>query len=591
MIQALVPLWAAFLIPLAFWAPLEDAFKLPQSVLSVMLALFLAASRILRPVLPRSVVFIPVTVAMLGYAASSLLGRMTRISDVAVFLALALSAVLLADRREQGRKMVAAMIAAGTLSSLYCFLQFAGLDILPSPGMGAGLRPFSTMGNPDFMAAFLVAVLPIAAVNWTAGNSAINALPVASMAAALLLTQSRGAWLGAVAGLIAVPFLLLIPGKRVAVPGKMVSAGLVMLALVVGFFFLHGQARERLSRTFSTGHFDAAGRLFMWKAGMGMIRERPLTGTGPGGFGAAYPEWHARGLAKNPGFPWFFTDNAHNDYLQIPAELGLPVFGLVIWLWAVFAGMAVGLVRRGDNLALGILVGFISLQVDALFNFPWYIVPTQAWFWIGLAVLAGRYSGRAVPSLDGMAKSGLSRLRGAALVLPVMAVILAMFRDVQANAWLKLSGDNLAVGRYPEARAMAESADSRWNFWESRVRCANNASLASYSMDDFIAAEKFSKLSLSLAPRMPGALAQLALSQARAGRLVEAEKDCRESLSLNPHQAEAWHVLGNIAYLRRDLRGARQAWEKAYAENPSIPGLAQNLEVLRRNPGAVRKRL
>jgi O-antigen ligase len=579
-ILRLFPLWAVFLLPLAFWAPFEDAFKLPQSVLAVALALFLAVAWAFRPGRPRTPILVPVLALAGGYFLSAVLGGMTRPSDAAVFLALALSSVLLAGLESGGKKLVSAMVLAGTLSSLYSIFQFAGLDLLPSPGTGAGLRPFSTMGNPDFLAAFLLAVLPVAVFQWMSGRSAWSAVQAGSMVAALLLTQSRGAWLGAVAGMVSVPFLLYRTGTRLQPAGGLLKPALVLLLVAAGFFSLHGPARERLSRTFSTGHFDAAGRLFMWKAGLGMVRERPVTGTGPGGFGMAYPAWHARGLAKNPGFPWFYTENAHNDFIQLPAELGIPVFGLLAWVWVIFVWMALRLARAGDRIALGLLVGFISLQVDALFNFPWYIVPTLAWFWVSLAVLAGGTPG-----------GNPGRNRGPILpaVLAGLALVFALFRDVQANAWLKLSGDYLLAGRNPEARLCADNAVKRWAWWEGRTRGYNNASLASYSMDDFASAEKYSLASLALAPQMPASISQLALVQARMGNVAAAEKNCREALQLNPHQAEAWHVLGNLAFMRRDLRGAQEAWEKAYAENPSIPGLSSNLEALRRGkPGKSR---
>lgn len=588
MIFRLVPLWAVFLLPLAFWAPLEDAFKLPQSILAVAMFLFLAVVAVFNPGRFRNILSVPVMALCLGYILAAVLGRGARGTDVAVFLALSISAMLLAGRAGLGGKMVSAMIIAGTVSSLYSILQFAGLDMIPSPGGGQGLRPFSTMGNPDFMAAYLVAVLPIAAVQWSMNRRLIGILPVVSMSMAVLLTQSRGAWLGIAAAIALVPFLLSFTGNRIQITRGMGIMAAALLAVVAGFFYFHGQARERLSRTFSTGHFDAAGRIFMWKAAMGMIGERPLAGTGPGGFGKAYPEWHARGLARQPDFPWFYTENAHNDYLQIPAEVGIPVFGLFIWVWVVFVRMAIRLARSGDRIALGMLAGFAAIQVDAVFNFPWYIVPTQAWFWISFSVMAGRRpggGGRDVVRATGGIAPGI---RAGLAVVPALAACFFMLRDIQANAWLKLSGDFLFANRNPEARACAEMALKRWGIWEGKARGANNASLASYSMDDYPAAEKYSLISLSLSPKMPASLSQLALVRARAGKLAEAEKDCQEALQLNPHQAEAWHVLGNLAYMRRDLAGALSAWEKAFAENPSIPGLRQNLEVLRRGSSGKR---
>jgi len=582
MILRLVPLWAVFLIPLAFWAPFEDAFKLPQSVLAVGFGLFLVLNWLNRPKTPRNIIAIPVLVFSASLFISSVCSGMFRVSDLTVFLSLSIGSIFLAVNQSSGRKIVSALILAGTISSLYSILQFTGLDLIPSPGTGAGLRPFSTMGNPDFLAAFLIGVLPLALIGFPRAGVLVKVVPVGSMFLALLLTQSRGAWLGMMAGLVSFPVLMKMIGITPRFSRKIAGGGLAILAIGLGFFYFNGQARERLAQTFNTGHFDAAGRLFMWKAGMGMIRENPVIGTGIGGFGRAYPVWHARGMANNPAFQWFYTENTHNDYLQIPAEMGLPLFGLLIWIWVIFICKALQMIRSGDRMALGILIGFISLQVDAVFNFPWYIIPTLAWFWIMLAVLAGKTE--VITNEESILKKGLPGdifRKGMALIVG-LAVTFILLRNVQSNAWLKLSGDYLAVGRNQEARSCAAIALDRWGIWEAKSRAANNASLASYAMDDFISAEKYSILSLSFAPDMPASISQLALSRARLGRIGEAEKDCRDALALNPRQAEAWHVLGNLAYMRKDLKGALKAWERAFAENPSIPGLRQNLEVLRR---------
>jgi len=632
----LIPFWAALLLPLAFWPPFEDAFKLPQFAVIALLAtwLVLASASRRMPAPPRAVV--PASALLGGVMLSSIVGGHARFSDAATVASFIIAGLLLPGllaREGRGERMLVLLMTAGVLSSLYSILQFSGLDLFPSPGTGAGLRPFSTMGNPDFLAVYLVAVLPLAGARWLQTRSVASAAAALAMLAALMLTQSRGAWLGLAASVVAIPLLARFSGRGFRITRGM-AAGVAIAILGAGAFFaFHGAARDRLSRTFSTGHFDAAGRLFMWRATMDMVRERPLLGAGPGSYGRLYPEHHARLLKGNPSFPWFYSENAHDDYLQLSAEQGIAVFGLWIWIWLCWVKLAWSRFKAGEVWAGGLMAGFIAMQVDALFNFPWYLLPTQSWFWLSFALLAGGWRGQNLLHLLPSPRRGEGRVREAettesifaksltlsnkALPLPhagegvpgewlktrfnslveglkmlTGVVFCAVFlflllRAFQSNAWLKLSGDYVASSRWPEGRAAAERSLDRWALWEGRARAANNAALAAYSMGDFTATERHARLSLSLMPGMPAALSQLGMALARAGNLSAAEEACRRAVEINPHLAEGWHALGNIAFLRGDRAASVRAWERAVAEDPRMTGARDSLAALKR--GAVRK--
>ncbi len=471
----LVPLWAAAVLPLAFWPPFEDAFKLPQFTVACALAAWCVAVLLRRPFPVLNGRTAAPLALLAGTAAAGLFGKFPRPGDAVLSASLIVSSVLLATGpgfaagRSAGRLAVAACLA-GALSSLYSVIQFAGLDLIPSPG-GAVSRPFSTMGNPDFLAAYLVAVLPLTVVAWMGRGSGWAAAGALAMGAALLLTQSRGAWLGAAAAALAAAPLVRLAGRPLRASRGLLVALALAAAGTAGFFAVHGQARARLGAMFSTGHFDAAGRLFMWRATMEMVRERPLAGVGPGGYGMAYPAMHARLAARGPGMPYFFTENAHNDFLQLPAELGVPVFGLMIWVWAVFVRLAWRRIRDGDDVALGTLLGFIALEADAAFNFPWYLVPTQAWFWLSFALLtrrsrAGALSGAAI------ARPAASRA-AAAWGLAAFAGAVLCCRQLAADAWLKLAGDFNGASRWSEGLACAKRSGILWLGWEGRARVAN----------------------------------------------------------------------------------------------------------------------
>jgi len=141
---------------------------------------------------------------------------------------------------------------------------------------------------------------------------ALLAVPICT--AALLLSLTRNAWLGTLAGLVTLAFLR-------------APKALWLLPVGAAALLVLGPARviDRLTVT------DASSRdrYYMWQAGVDMIRDKPVFGQGPRMIQAVYPAY------RWPEAPNLMTPHLHNNALQIAAERGLPC--LVWWLWLVAA--------------------------------------------------------------------------------------------------------------------------------------------------------------------------------------------------------------------------------------------------------------
>ena len=131
----------------------------------------------------------------------------------------------------------------------------------------------------------------------------------------LVMTYTRGAWIGFAAG-----FASLLPMSR---RGRLaLLAGLVLLPVI---FFLGPQ--DLSQRVRSMADPDEAGikeRVYMWRSGAAMWRERPLLGWGPGGVKREYSRYALPEAYKQR------TGHVHNTPLQILVERG--VLGLAAWL-------------------------------------------------------------------------------------------------------------------------------------------------------------------------------------------------------------------------------------------------------------------
>jgi len=115
----------------------------------------------------------------------------------------------------------------------------------------------------------------------------------------------------------------------------------------------------------------------IWASTLEMIAARPLTGFGPGTFQTVYPAF-ARfdvGLVVN---------HAHNDWLELAAEAGLP-FGLLA------AAMALWSVRPAIRSIWGL--GVLAVFAHAFVDYPLARLGVAGWVWLFVGVLAA-YSGK-----------------------------------------------------------------------------------------------------------------------------------------------------------------------------------------------------
>src|SRR6185503_16396889 len=204
LILRLTVLWGVALLPLAFWPPFEDAFKLPQSIVIGLLGGVTAVGLLSRvrpeaapsPLTRPHVMPVLALIAWIGLAGPHGAPIGGRALLIATIFGLGMLPAIL-DRQALATIPPAAFLA-GVASGLYSLAQYAGIDFAGAPG-AAGLRPFSTMGNPDFLAAYLVAVLPVGVAWWVRRPSVLKLAGCLVVLAALLIAQSRGAWLGILA--------------------------------------------------------------------------------------------------------------------------------------------------------------------------------------------------------------------------------------------------------------------------------------------------------------------------------------------------------------------------------------------------------
>jgi O-antigen ligase len=147
---------------------------------------------------------------------------------------------------------------------------------------------------------------------------------------ALIVTYTRGAWIGFAGGVLMVAATVR-RGRWVLVGGLLLLAASALMA-----------PYELRHRFLSMADPEEAGvreRIYMWESGLAMWRERPILGVGPGGVKRDYVRYAREEAVKKR------TGHVHNTPLQILVERGVLGLAAWLWLWVAFFAHAIRRLR------------------------------------------------------------------------------------------------------------------------------------------------------------------------------------------------------------------------------------------------------
>jgi putative inorganic carbon (HCO3(-)) transporter len=263
------------------------------------------------------------------------------------------------------------------------------------------VRIYSTLGNPNLLGGFLLPILPLAVVallRWQGRLRRLFALTCLALGLiALVLTYSRGAWMGMVAALGSLALLLLLRGTRHWPPlvrrllpiAVLVLGGLALAVLVARVEPLRVRVLSLLAgREDSSNNF----RLNVWQSALEMVQDRPWLGIGPGNnaFNLIYPLYQQ---------PKFNALSAYSIPLELLVEAGIP--GLLTAVGLFLSSLRIGLSQWHSSapLALPCLASvaiFLGLGLQGLTDTIFFRPEVQLVALFSLATLAAA-SGPGVP--------------------------------------------------------------------------------------------------------------------------------------------------------------------------------------------------
>jgi O-antigen ligase len=203
------------------------------------------------------------------------------------------------------------------------------------------------------------------------------------MAASLVFTFSRGAWIGFA---IACGFYILLKDKRFVIPAIIVAVLLVVCVPSVG---------NRIAYMLSPEYIESSlrgGRLVRWMTGLRILSFYPIFGVGLGHFGGAVAMNHNLQFMIDCGYQrTFYMDNY---FLKTAVESGIVGFtSFVILMYSVIINSYRTIrmsVKVGDKktkeLCIGIMSGLLGVivhnWVENVFETP--LMASVFWVFVGV---------------------------------------------------------------------------------------------------------------------------------------------------------------------------------------------------------------
>lgn len=406
-----------FFVPIVLWPFTSEVFEFNKMVLVYGLTVLITGSWIIRSIQEGKFVFsrtildkplliflgtqliatilsIDPTTSWLGYYSRFNGGLLSTICYSLLYWAF----VSNFDEKD-ALKLIKIFLGSSVIVSIYGVLEHFGID-KQYWVQDVQSRVFSSLGQPNWLAAWVVALMPITwALTLKEKVKSLNYWVYFAVSVllfwTLIFTKSRSGILGiGIAGLIfwgGVLFYSKSNLKDIIKPVLITGFSILAISLISGTQWtpsLSAILNHKTTQTqkevqgpaLETGGTESGTiRKIVWKGALDVWSHYPVFGTGVETF--AYSYYQYRPKEHNTVSEWDFIYNkAHNEFLNIAANSGTT--GLLSYLSVIVFSVIlfVKSLKNQKYFALAFLAGFISLSATNFFGFS--VVPTQLEFYL-----------------------------------------------------------------------------------------------------------------------------------------------------------------------------------------------------------------
>ena len=321
---------------------------------------------------------------------------------------------------------------------------------------------------------------------------------------------------------------------------------------------------ERVASALDLESGSVSARLAVWANTLNMVRDHPA-GVGINNWKVVYPQYSRSWIVDKVTSSETHFEEAHNDYIQMVAEIGIVGFAFYLWILVSLLRMCW---KSSDAKYLPFLLwGVVGFMTTSLFSFPGKMPVTSLFFWLIVGLIVVRSDIAASPGRREMMQGGglfnLSFLGFSVILLISMAFFsyFQLFSDYylhQANILQARDRTEDSVKAY--SRAIKLNPFSYWTYF--------GRGKAHYELNDFAASARDNLYALRFYPNDINAHGNLGLAYAEQGLFNLAEKEYRETLRLYPEDGRARYRLKELEQKRTSYLKAKDDYEKSQASSP-----------------------
>jgi len=467
--------------------------------------------------------------------------------------------------------------------SIYTIIQYYGLD----PYLKELGALTSTIGQKNWISNYLALIFPMIfsffLLEEIKKNKILLFLLLSIIYTNIMICQSRGIWISISLTLIfAIYMVIKFNIFEIFKKNKKWLIALLSTFLIITIIYSTDNPLNKSLLTFpqrALSTFDEKDpsintRFLIWKNTLQMIKDKPLLGSGIGTFKMNYLDYQAEFFKDNPDSIKYYTfpREAHNEYLQIGAELGLLGLGLFIVIIFIFYSTVLNFLKKEQNsknrlVCWGLMMGISCFLIHSLFTFPLHVPALGSTFFtiIGLTTIYVKDFNLSQFKKEKIIKKFKNKKAIFKIVCSILAVIIMIIaidslaiRPYLSEVYSYKGKDSLAKGNYQDALSNFEYGE-RLDPYNGNILInlgATYYNLGAYNKVEgiFRRAERYIK--------DKNIYLNLGLYYMQSGKYKEAEGKFKYAIYLCPEFIKAYFNLGLLYFEQENYDGTVEQWEK-----------------------------
>ena len=477
------------------------------------------------------------------------------------------------------------------LVSIYTIIQYYGFD----PYLSDLYILTSTIGQKNWISNYLAMIFPVAfsyfLLEQTKKNKIIYFVLLAVLYTTLMICQSRGIWISISLTLI-FGIYIIIKSKifRIFHKNKKWLFLLLITFLVVTIIYstenpLEKSAitvTERVISTFDEQDPSLNMHLLGWNTTINMIKDRPIFGSGIGTFKMNYLDYQAEFLKDNPYYVKYSgkAGEAHNEYMQMWAEIGIIGLGIFIGIILMFYSLIIDYFKKNYNdkekiIVFGLILGITCFLIHCLFTFPLHVPALGVTFFalLGLTVIYTRKINLPKTDSDNRQKEFKLKNEGIKIALTILVLVfmiwvinLVAIKPYIAELYyfkgMRYNVDKNYTKSLPNLQ-FAVKLDP----YNGRILHALGTTY--YNLNIFSKAEEILQEAKKYMIDV-NTFYILGLNYSKLNMFEKAEKEFEHAIYLDPKFTEGHHYLGLLYFQQGDYNGAIEQWNKILEIEPNF---------------------